>query len=1678
MYDLASFKVLRQAKQEIEALNNEYEKQQAASANTLGGNEDNIVQFPGASEPELDNGKINAYTAALAGLSEKQREVLLGQSALTNEEKAAVSQRLKATQTITEEGIALAAQKLNTDADTLASKLNLDAKKKYTQAEIEAAIRTSEFGRALTEEEIRQRAAEITTRSHAASLKEWAGSMALAVKAAAKNFISSPIAIISAITTIASVGINAIRNAQEKAKQAAEENEQKVNDVASAANDQREQLNDLIAQYSKLASAGDFDSSSREQARSIQDQITELVGSQADNLDLVNGKLDDEIVKLKNVSAEQAKQNANALQTKVESTTNKYKQGALTEDAGTKTIDNPYSTGADIELANSKALNEALKEARYSGEALLDVNNKIDVSWAAMGKDAAGMVDIYKEIQDTLLSSDEWRSSDESENSQLLNDIQSKIDLYQSIVDEYNSAVANQMQNDAVIEISDMLKEKTVNSQETFDSFIASINNMEGASDQYKQYLTEVANQTFPQYADAAQNATNATDSFSAAMSTVKDMMSEASSTSVDAANKAEADAIREETVALEASNDELQKHIDNLQNANDKRSTHAISDYTAEIAKNNAAIAENNRLLNNMPSPWSGILSTFDTCSGVLEQIASIQNEVADGFTISADKAREFAEAYPEILANATVSADGQVTLNQGVVDAFISGKQEQVNAAIDAEIADLQAKKASLEGQMAFAQAELEIAQNVGEGEGQISKEVAEYRINTGNIMAQALIDNGVQEADAWRLAAAAMSQNTEEFDRVAMEVCTDVNGNFNAAAYNAAQSIYQNMASGKSSVASFAKQCHEAAKAFAGIGSGEEKGMDAVVGGATGAVSGKSIDLKLTKGSFDGTNYTYQANQTSLDDFTSDLQLDISKYQQQIAQIDSQIALLESLKNKPLGSYGNSGGSGGSKGGSGGSSSSTKEVEEYIASIDEYREALERLARTQAKVDEIQQKINLSDNLEEQLLMQQVLIGAYEREQDALVNLNNQRKKTLASGAEELRNMGFAVEYNAEKNEFFVENMEHVNDLVADSAGDFDTLQEATNDLRKSTEEHIKTLEDLNKSNQDSANDFADLKTKIKDAREEIQNLLETMVKNKSEAVDSIQEVYETLHNAADEYAKSGYIAIDTLQSIIDLGMEYVAYLMDENGNLVINEERIKKVIAARTQQMAVETALTYVESLRIAKQNDDVETMNRLLNATEETTNATWGLVYANLSMLDLTEEQRKAALANINALRALADSAVDSIGKSSDALSASLNNMKDGLDSILDYVISMLTQQINDQIDSLNDMKDAYSEIIDLKKESLEASKNENDYQKEIADKMKEMAKLQARIDILSLDDSRSAQAERAKLMEEMQELQSEMSEKQADHAREAQEDALDKMNEAYGKEKDKEIEALEESISSYQKKYDMAIKYIQEHWDTLFDELINWNTEYGNDLNETVVKAWENALEAVKKYGSYVDALEKVDDDIGKNDSSGDNSNTTIGKTEYDEQYTNGEKVHAIVKQMNANSEAWATADDETRKELAAENERLGRELSKYGVDVYRNNNGEWIVTGTGQKLFDVYDKYKYNNGIGETDIKNEPNKKPYNKAWIAAAIELSKRQAAMFRSSDTSYNSGTGMSRLYSNDANAAARYVTTDNSRTVNIVFGDTNITNADQKTVTQHAKVTEDQVNQIAKILGVRR
>lgn len=555
----------------------------------------------------------------------------------------------------------------------------------------------------------------------------------------------------------------------------------------------------------------------------------------------------------------------------------------------------------------------------------------------------------------------------------------------------------------------------------------------------------------------------------------------------------------------------------------------------------------------------------------------------------------------------------------------------------------------------------------------------------------------------------------------------------------------------------------------------------------------------------------------------------------------------------------------------------------MEEYVAAIEDYREAIERLNRIQIRRSELELELSNTDDLREQIRLQGKLVDVYKAEQDALHNLNDLRDETIAAGADTLRQLGFSVEYDRDKNKFFVENLEHLNELVADSKGEYGSVQEATNALRQETEELINTLDSLNEQNQENSESWMGLRNSIREAKIAIIDNLKQIVTDASGAVDEIQNVYDTLKAAADEFAADGFISVDVYQKIIELGPQYMQYLRDENDLLVINEESINRVIEAKVRQLAAEQAVTYVERLRLALQEDSVENLNTLLYAATEATDATFGLAYAELELMhqlgDLDDSQYQAALHNIDAIRSLCKTTVSGIGKVAgeaekaakeaaeaakkelESLKDELEDMQDAGDDIIKYVMDMLKHRIQEQIDLLEDLKDQYSTIIELKKESLRASKEENDYQKQISSKLKDMAKLQARIDALSLDDSRDAQAERAKLLEDMAALQEDLSDTQADKAIEATENTLDQMEEAYHQEKDKEIEILENTISSYQKLYDMAIAYIQERWDTLYSELIAWNTEYGSVLNSEITDAWQNCQAAAERYGSFVSAM-------------------------------------------------------------------------------------------------------------------------------------------------------------------------------------------------------------------------
>lgn len=517
-------------------------------------------------------------------------------------------------------------------------------------------------------------------------------------------------------------------------------------------------------------------------------------------------------------------------------------------------------------------------------------------------------------------------------------------------------------------------------------------------------------------------------------------------------------------------------------------------------------------------------------------------------------------------------------------------------------------------------------------------------------------------------------------------------------------------------------------------------------------------------------------------------------------------------------------------------------------------------------------------------------------------------------------------------------------------------------------------------------DTSDEVSELSAKWAELQDDIveysSQAYEAIVENARNALDDIQGVYNTFLTAAKEYTDSGFISVDTLQDILEMGVEYLAMLQDENGQLVLNEKNIQKVIKARTQQIGVETALNYIQQLRTALATQDENTINHLLSATNDLTGSTWDLVYAELSLLNLNSTQYQAALSNIDKIRFLCDSAASGVGKISNELADGLQDTSDALSSILEYTIAMIKQETENKIEALEDEIKDYKKIIDLQKESLKVTKEQDNYNKSVADKLKEISQIQAKITQLDLDDSREAQAEKAKLQEDLADLQTDLADYQADYSYDATVDALDKMADAYEEEKNDEIEMEREKISSYQKLYDLAIERIKKDGSKLKNELIAWNEEYGNDLNETIIEAWNNACEVLGEYNYRLDkamkATKQLIEDSENISTASSDTKKIVGKTNTDNptsepNYTK-QTINSIVSQMKSNSTAWSISDESGRSQLMAKNQQLGERLKALGVPaVFDNDTGTWYLNKVGGKLlYNEYPKYHTGGIVGQ----------------------------------------------------------------------------------------------------------
>lgn len=266
---------------------------------------------------------------------------------------------------------------------------------------------------------------------------------------------------------------------------ALEASREKLLEAGEAARQNTDSLDKLIQKYKELASTSEYAAGSESalaSAKSIHEDIVALLGDQEVGWDLVNGKVDENIQKLREAQLENAKKNrADLTSAKIvaESQLNSFQQIAL----GQVSV---------IQSALRKSGNE---DWWYGANAKLQA--------AAVQDGAEGVLTVLREWQsDFLKLGDDGASA--------LAIVSAQIAYYEGLVTDADTATKNWAENEALITALETVKEGAITTQVEFDNYIEVLNQAEiqqRVTAEYADALREAIAALYPEFSDVTSAA-------------------------------------------------------------------------------------------------------------------------------------------------------------------------------------------------------------------------------------------------------------------------------------------------------------------------------------------------------------------------------------------------------------------------------------------------------------------------------------------------------------------------------------------------------------------------------------------------------------------------------------------------------------------------------------------------------------------------------------------------------------------------------------------------------------------------------------------------------------------------------------------------------------------------------------------------------------------------------------------------------------------------------------------------------------------------------------------------------------------------------------------------------------------------------------------------------------------
>lgn len=879
-----------------------------------------------------------------------------------------------------------------------------------------------------------------------------------------------------------------------------------------------------------------------------------------------------------------------------------------------------------------------------------------------------------------------------------------------------------------------------------------------------------------------------------------------------------------------------------------------------------------------------NSIYDVFDKAASSMSNLAELNRDLGDSYTLTTSEARKYAETMPEFLALGEESKNGLIQFNKETADSYIDSKAMEIQANKEARIAELTSMKSVLDGKISALEAELIQIESQGAAEIDTETQTSEGVANAHDDLTQHLVDSGVEQQTEDAAAKELMAGNTLEVDRVTADVAENVKTNLSNSINEAATNVNTRSGIMIEDLFAVSNQATTAANAVSNIGTGIPINVvKESVSKITGMMNDfdpkavvTNVEIK-TKDKSDITRYSIKDKDKI--DTTGNVKSDrkdkvksaLEKTKKEAAEIDGLLKLLESMGESPDNFLPDTGKGGGS------SRNSKDQKEESKKTFDWMQRTLDVMTKQredhQAIVDDETQ------SYQDQLSTLQALIEL----DNQYIGLNEDAVSTYSARWEEAKE-------NILKNFGEIEGNDIISKILYGDGSKEGSLSEYKNEDAEYIDigiEALKNFEDAEDSLEASIDEHTEHIRKQYEIRlAEIKSYLDEVdsAMSQAEAKMDIKDItggvvtewdYKKLIALSEEQTALYYDQIEVLEEQLNtlnpMSAEYynIKSSIASCESAIISAEKSQEEWHETIKRLPIERIQKYINMLQNIKQ--DLQNFLDEKNAMGATTTADQ---YQQL--IDISQKEIKKMLEQQEKLKTLLNDYTygsekfndisDEIQGIDDSISSLIQNQYEWNDAILNIPLNTMSELNNE----LSRYSDALNEVLSDYDATLNAVNTTLDKQIEIINDLKEAAEneYEAKIDPLNeelellekTNEARSIQLGLEQAQYDLEKAKSQKSnrvirdgeivyEADADSIRDANKSLADAQIEEIKYDLQTQIDNLTEERDKLLEGYDDEIERlsdIQDKWQSIVDEI-----QSASDIlkaNELLGSGWQDKI--------------------------------------------------------------------------------------------------------------------------------------------------------------------------------------------------------------------------------------